>query len=50
MEPRVIKKSPLAPPFGYAQGMLFQRGEVAVDKENYARYFFDHPPLKKGKP
>jgi hypothetical protein len=49
-------KSPLAPPFDDAQGMLFQRGEPAVERAEFPntypakRYLPSWliPPLKKG--
>ena len=35
-----LSKSPLAPPFDYAQGMLFQRGNIVLVVQT--------PPLPKG--
>ncbi|MGH7931017.1 MAG: hypothetical protein ACREQV_24865, partial [Candidatus Binatia bacterium] len=39
MNPRNYRKSPLSPPFDYAQDMLFQRGEHL--------FYSPNPPLKK---
>jgi hypothetical protein len=49
-------KSPLSPPFDFAQGMLFQRGELAVERAELpntyrAKLYLPSwiiPPLKKG--
>jgi hypothetical protein len=49
-------KSPLSPPFGFAQGMLFQRGGFELEREGFSStyseqlYFllFKLPTLKKG--
>jgi hypothetical protein len=49
-------KSPLSPPFDLAQGMLFQRGELAVERAELpntcrAKLYLPSwiiPPLKKG--
>jgi hypothetical protein len=49
-------KSPLSPPFDHAQGMLFQRGELAVERAELpntyrAKLYLPSwiiPPLKKG--
>jgi hypothetical protein len=52
---RSAGKSPLTPPFDYAQGMLFQRGELGsksaeppVLTEYGSKSVVDNPPLKKG--
>ena len=44
-EPR---KSPLAPPFDSAQGMLFQRGGLFSDHGELGAAYKKRPPFSKG--